>query len=256
MSLDTKVEASAFSKPVRRTLVDATAETIRDAIQSGTYAPGSQLPPELELSSALEVSRTTIREALRLLEEQGFIERRRGLGTFIRDQSIVKDLSLNFGITEMITQAGYEVGAVDVFIRVENADKKISAALDVPMGELLYVIDRVRTANDQRVVWSLDIARASLFPDLDPAASDLSEISIYDYLQSTLGYKITHGQATVRPLLADAEVSARLDVQRGDPVLLIEQTDYDQFDHPLLYSIEYHLPDKFVFLIQRKGPSW
>src|SRR5512135_3030286 len=112
-------------KPKRRTLTDATVTAIADAIRANKFPPGSQLPAEMELMQMLGVSRTTLREALRTLEEQGRITRRRGLGTFVSERSIVKDLSINFGITEMIRQAGFTPKTIKCEIRKENASGKI-----------------------------------------------------------------------------------------------------------------------------------
>jgi len=103
------------------TLADATSEALQRAILSGKFPPGSQLPPELDLIDQLGVSRTTLREALKRLEEQGLIFRRRGRGTYVRERSIVKDLSLNFGISEMITQAGFTPGVRSAVLRREPA---------------------------------------------------------------------------------------------------------------------------------------
>jgi len=72
------------------------------------------------------ISRTTLREALRILEEQRLIRKRRGLGTFVMERAIVKDLSRNFGITEMISQAGYTPGMRDVHIKLDKASKTLA----------------------------------------------------------------------------------------------------------------------------------
>ena len=59
------------------------AEQLRRLIIEGHLEPGDQLPSELQLSQALEVSRASVREALRLLESTGLIEVRTGAGTFV-----------------------------------------------------------------------------------------------------------------------------------------------------------------------------
>ena len=121
------------------TLADATSAALQQAILSGKFPPGSQLPPEFDLIAQLGVSRTTLREALKRLEEQGLIFRRRGRGTYVRERSIVKDLSLNFGISEMITQAGFKPGVRSALLRREPATAEVAAALAVPEGEPLMV---------------------------------------------------------------------------------------------------------------------
>ena len=108
------------------TLTDATSEALQRAILEGMFAPGSQLPPEIELMPMLDVSRTTLREALKRLEEQGLIVRRRGLGTYVREKSIVKDLSINFGISEMITAANMRPGSRSTAVRRDQASAPLT----------------------------------------------------------------------------------------------------------------------------------
>ena len=72
----------------RKTLTAIAEQELRQAIASGTFRPGTQLPTEAELCQMLAVSRTVVREALRVLEEDGLVARRHGVGTFVRDAPI------------------------------------------------------------------------------------------------------------------------------------------------------------------------
>jgi len=252
----TKENRIFLTKPGHETLTHATAETIRGAINDGKFPPGSQLPPEVELIDILGVSRTTLREALRILIDQGFIVRQRGRGTFVREQPIVKDLSINFGITEMISQAGFSPGTQYADFRIEKASTDTSAALRIDEEEPVLVLDRVRTANKQPVVWTLDIVPVRLFGERIPTSSELVTLSYYKYLESTMNVHFVRGEAYIRPILANSEIAEKLEVKKGDPILLILQTDYTDTNQPILYSIEYHLDQKFSFLVHRKGPGW
>ena len=91
----------------RLSLTDVCVQALTDAIEQGVYQPGSPLPSETDLAEQLEVSRATLREALRTLEDRQLIIRRHGRGTFVSQAPIVKDLHRNFGITAMIRAAGY-----------------------------------------------------------------------------------------------------------------------------------------------------
>src|SRR3990170_4253215 len=141
-----------ISHPSHATLTDQTVLAIQEAIKQGKFPAGSQLPSEMELLQMLGVSRTTLREALRILEEQRLIRKRRGLGTFVLERAIIKDMSQNFGITEMISQAGYTPGTRDFNIYLEPASKTVAGKLSISSESTLVVIDRVRTANDTPVV--------------------------------------------------------------------------------------------------------
>lgn len=242
-------------RPSHKTLTESTAEAIRDAIQQGQFPIGSQLPTETELVKMLSVSRTTLREALRILEEQGLIVRKRGLGRYISQRSIIKDLSKNFGITEMIMQAGFTPGTLHCAAYEEPASAQVAEALQIEEGAPVFVLDRVRTANGQPVVWSKDILIAGLFGGEHPDVDEFEHQSLYSYLQKQFNMRVVHGTANIIPVNATAETAAKLDARKGAALLLITQTDYADNGSPVVYSIEYHVPDKFVFVIYRKGPD-
>jgi GntR family transcriptional regulator len=210
----------------------------------------------LELINMLGVSRTTLREALRALEEQRLIIRRRGRGTFVSEQSIRKDLSINFGITEMIRQAGMVPGSREAHLRTEKASLVLSQALRVARGSPIVVLERVRTANERAVVWSQDIMPGSILGEHAIEMLKLENMSLYHYLEEHLNLQISHGEAHLSPVAASAEIAARLDVRVGTPLLYVAQTDFNNEDRPLIHSIEYHVPDAFVFVVARRGPHW
>src|SRR6185295_14180183 len=134
----------SINRPSHATLTDHTVLALQEAIKQGRFTAGSQLPSEMEMLQMLGVSRTTLREALRILEEQRLIRKKRGLGTFVMERAIVKDLSRNFGITEMISQAGYTAGMREVQIKLEKASKALAEKLEIPEGAALVSIERVR----------------------------------------------------------------------------------------------------------------
>src|SRR5678809_1718087 len=130
------------AKSERKTLTEISQQELRQAITGGTFRPGSQLPTEVELCGTLGVSRTVVREALRVLEDEGLVARRHGIGTFVRNHPIVKNLNFNFGITEMIESAGLKSGTSHLAIQKEVADEEKAEQLRVPLGTPLITIER------------------------------------------------------------------------------------------------------------------
>lgn len=247
---------SPIGRPNHTTLTDQTVLALQDAIRQGKFPAGSQLPPEMELLQMMGISRTTLREALRILEEQRFIRKRRGLGTFVMERAIVKDMSQNFGITEMISQAGYEPGTKDARISVEQASSAMSEKLGIPDDAKVVVIERVRTANNIPIVWTRDILPQDYLGGWIPTIKDLKGISLYECLGRYTNIRIINGTASFAPVQANREIAEKLSIPRNTLLLLIEQVDHDQNERPVLYSAEYHLTDKFNFIIHRKGPAF
>ena len=238
-----------------KTLTEAAQEEIRQAILSGTYRPGSQLPGEMELVTMLGVSRTVVREALRMLEEDGLITRRHGVGTFVRKHPILNNLSLDFGTTDMIVSAGMTPGTTRFTVEVTPASDEVAEALAMEPGKPVVTIERVRTADGRPVVYSIDCFPTSIAGDIDQMASQASQQeSLYHILQVNYGMVIDYGVARILPVHATDHIAGQLAIEPGSLLLYLLQTDYSPNDDPILYSREYHLPDAFDFLILRRGP--
>ncbi|MGZ0152949.1 FadR/GntR family transcriptional regulator [Kribbella sp. WER1] len=77
--------AAAARRPAR--LADLVVESVLDGVVSGSIPPGAALPPESALSEQFQVSRITVREAVKLLEAKGLVEVRRGVGAVVKDDS-------------------------------------------------------------------------------------------------------------------------------------------------------------------------
>jgi GntR family transcriptional regulator len=239
----------------RKTLTDAVHEELRDAILRGAYRPGSQLPTEAELGNMLGASRTVVREALRILEDDGLIFRRHGVGTFVRKHPILKNLNVNYGITEMIQLAGLHPGTSYISAGREDATEEIAVQLDVPVNSSVITLERVRTANDKPVVYSLDTFAESLLRGAEFDPNRLLSESIYSILENQFGHTIDYGVARILPAKAPEHIAKHLALPADSMVLYLLQTDYSALDQPLLYSREYHLPDAFDFMIWRRGPN-
>jgi GntR family transcriptional regulator len=243
------------AKSERKTLTEIAQQELRQAITGGTFRPGSQIPTEAELCEMLGVSRTVVREALRVLEDDGLVTRRHGVGTFVRNHPILKNLNFNFGITEMIESAGLKPGTSHLAIQKETANKEKAEQLRVEPGTPLITVERVRTADGRPVVYSLDTMTASLIQRAGFDPQLLLTASIYNLLQTSLGQVIEYGIARLLPVTAPRHVVEKLQLPPNALALYIVQTDYSSNDEPLVYSCEYHLPDAFDFMVWRRGPT-
>jgi len=243
------------AKSERKTLTEVAQQELRQAITGGMFRPGSQLPTEAELCEMLGVSRTVVREALRVLEDDGLVARRHGVGTFVRNHPILKNLNFNFGITEMIESAGLKPGTSHLAVQKEAADEEKAEQLHVPLGTPLITFERVRTADERPVVYSLDTFTESLIQRAGFDPQLLLTESIYNILQASLGEVIEYGLARLLPVAAPRHVAEKLGLPPEALTLYIVQTDYSSSDEPLVYSCEYHLPDAFDFVVWRRGPT-
>src|SRR5256885_14417043 len=129
-----------------------TRETLRAWIAKGKVPPGAQLPPEPELAGELGVSRPTLREALRSLQDEGVVTRSRGAGTFLSHRPRLRNnLDVNFGVSDAIRQAGMEPGQRGVVTSIGTAPQEERARLALEPGDGGGLVERVRTADGRPV---------------------------------------------------------------------------------------------------------
>ena len=242
--------------PRKQPLSSSVRETIGARISSGELAAGSRLPPEPELAGERGVSRATLREALRALEDVGVLTRVRGAGTFVtRRVEVRNSLDVNFGVTEAIRTAGLRPGSEGVRVLETEASREEARRLAVRPRDPVVAVERVRTANGRPVVYSRDIMSAELASGHLEVLGGLESGSLYEFFERELGVAVHHGVAVLRPLKADRALADRLRIIPGALLLHVRQIDYDEFGHPILYSHEYHLADAFEFTVVRRGPG-
>jgi len=254
--------AADFILPVQNdlTLTERVVEQLRDMIVEQRLRPGSQLPSEPELAAMLNVSRTTLRSALVHLAREGFIVRRRGVGTFVADKPpVANNLNVNEGVTDLIRAMGATPGIIELQVTVEPAGDRIAHHLDIAEGMAVVVVERVRTADDRRVVLSRDFMALerveAAWPhfSIGALASFLEEHqSLYAVVNRQLRLQVQHGFAWLRPVIASNAVAKKLEVNAGTALLYIEQVDYTLGGKPLLLSDEYYLAEAYTFTVYRE----
>jgi GntR family transcriptional regulator len=237
----------------RRSLRHSIADGLRKRIAAGELAAGDRLPSEPELARRLGVSRSSLRAAVALLEEDGLVRRMHGSGTYVTDRPPLRnDLSRNFGVTSLIAAMGLEPGTVDAACAAEPAPADVAAALGVDAGAPVSALRRVRTAGGRRVVDATDWCRLDVLAPHELA--ELAHGSLYEALAGR-GLGVHHAVATITPDAAPGEIARRLAVPRGALLLTLFQVESTADGTVVLVSREHHLADAFQISVYRRGPG-
>ena len=238
---------------MKTSLRHSLAEELRTRILAGEWRPGERLPSEPELARRRFVSRSSMRAAITVLEEDGFVSRKHGSGTYVMHRpALPNDLGRNLSVSALIRSTGMEPGTVEETSGAVPAPAAVAEALGVEEGEPVSCLRRVRTADGRRVVDVTDWCRTDhLAPDELP---DLPGGSIYAALAER-GLAVAHGVAQLTPQNADGEVAGRLAVPQGSLLLTIDQVDRTADGVAVLVAREHHLVDAFTFTLLRRGPG-
>ncbi|MCM3759509.1 GntR family transcriptional regulator [Alkalihalobacillus oceani] len=235
-------------KTDQRPLYLQVIDRIKEDIDKKVYEEGEKLPSEFELSKQLGVSRATLREALRILEEEGVVIRRHGVGTFVHSKPLfTAGIEEMYSVTDMIIQANMTPGTIFLSSSVQPAteeDRRKFAQEDL---DEIMEIERVRTADGTPVVYCLDQIPNQLVEN----HSIHETKSIFRFLEE-IGRTITHAVTYIEPIGYHEHVSEILECDPESSLLLLKQMHYDQLEQPLLYSLNYFRADKFKFHVVRK----
>ncbi len=231
----------------------ALAAHLREAIARGDPSPGQALPTELALCAAHGVSRHTAREALRLLHEEGLIERRRGAGTIVAAPAPLPPfVQMLRGMDELLQyarEARLEIAAM------APAPASEGAALDLAPGQDWIRIEGMRGAPARPVAWTTVFVRA----DLCPARA---EIEAWPGLLNQLiaerhGTQTSRVDQTIAAVLLGPEVAARLNADPGCPALQTTRRYFDRAGQMFQGSLSLHPGDRFVYdmRLERRMPK-
>jgi len=219
-SVDSTPLARADEIPLYRQI----EEDLLTQISSGQIQSGEMLPTERELCSHYGVSRITVRRAMRELETRGYVTRQRGRGTFVSQARIKREMGRLISFSEEMRAQGRTPTSRLLNLQHRPADSSIAALLSLKVGDSVWIVERLRLADDEIV--SLSTSYLSLPFDVYLTPLELrSETSLWSVLERK-GIEMHEGETTVRAMLADEHYSRVLRVDEGDPLLVREGVNY------------------------------
>lgn len=213
---------------------------LKDLIDSGEIKQGELLPSENKLCEKFNVTRMTVRSAFNNLVKEGYISRKRGIGSIV----LVNRISDNIGTVESYTKEmvnkGYSIITKLISLTIVEADNIIKDKLNLDLGENVWEVKRVRYADGCPVSYMITYMPVKMFPNLK--RSDCN--SLYNYLDQC-GYKISTAQRVVEALISTEELMELLELDCESPILHIEQVgileDGEAFEYSHIYHYGYKL---------------
>jgi GntR family transcriptional regulator len=237
----------------RRSLALQLRDQIRSMMKEKYFRAGDQLPSEESMASSFVVSRATVREALKLLEEEKVIVVRHGLGRFVTGDPtdfLTEDVSRLESVTEMAASLGIMIDTEVVSLRSEPAAGIIQARLNLQPGEPVYILERSRKTNGETVIFSIDMFPAKIVPG--EIQKEMFQDSLLKLMEGTWGKRLVYSRAVISAEQLDDELCTKIHDSSRSVWILMEQVNYDETDIPVLYSKDYHRSDKFHFHVLRR----
>jgi DNA-binding GntR family transcriptional regulator len=224
------------------------ADRLVSQIESGELSPGDRLPSERELSEKLGVNRMTLRRALRVLESQGLVLRKHGIGTFVGEPKIDRQMDVVFRFTRRMQNRGYTPGTEIISVDETEVDGALSRQLAVPVASPAYKILRLRSINHEPVMIESYVIPVRRFPGLDHY--DLENRSIYEVMETEYGVQIARAEQSFEPVVASSFEAELLKIRVGAALMLEKRISYDQDNRPVEYGKDRYRGDRFRFVTE------
>lgn len=220
-------------------------EDLLAMIRQGEFSEGDRFPSDTELVKSFNVSRGTIREAIKLLIQQGFLVREQGKGTFITYQKITQDSYKLIGFTEVMAQHGIKASAKIIEKKIIDPAPNIVQVMNLREGERVVRVIRLRYGDKEPLIIERSFFRYNLFrPIMD---MDLEKNSIFELLYRHTTTRLGYAMQRIEAMAAGQSEHELLKVDLGTPLLLMKRFIQAKDGTYFQYSEDVYRSDRITF---------
>ena len=225
-------------------------DILRTRIMNEEWMPDNAIPSENELSRIYGLSRVTVRAVITQLVKEGLLYRVQGKGTFVAKPKITTTPSAYMGFAEQLKRMGYETATRLLSISYVVAPQPIARKLQVPTGEVLCKIERLRYLKREPFSLHYSYLQASRFPNIE--TQDFTSCQLCDLLKREYGLETITVKETLESVLANADESRYLNVGRNHPLLRVDDTFYLVSNEPFVVGRSLFRGDKMILSFEYK----
>lgn len=222
-------------------------------IKSGIYAHADRLPSETDIAKQFGISRTLVRECLTILEREGFISRKHGIGTIVNQHvlNVKVRMDLEQEFLEMVESAGRKAEITYVHADLIKADEDVAKRLKILEGESVLRSTRLISADGLPAIHCVDhiAERMIVVPDYD---WNLLQKPVFEFIKKYCNTDVYMDLSEVRAVAANKDIAMAFAVKEGSPLLYIDEVGYNFVGQPILYSQEHYVDGVLKHTILRK----
>ena len=217
-------------------------------IKNGDYQEGQLIPKEIDLAEQLNVSRPTVRHAIRNLVQGGYLERRKKSGTIVTQTKIKQQFTHVIESYNTEIQNNGLVAKTQVLnFSTEKASDEVAEALTIKPNTEVYKLVRLRSADNKPVVFVVTYLPIAQLPDLQKI--DFTHHSLYSELAKA-GLEITHVSRKIEVHPATEEEAQLLETDIKAPIFYFHTIGFTKDHRALEYSIASYRGDLNYFMVE------
>jgi GntR family transcriptional regulator len=182
-----------------------------------------QLPSENELAERHGITRATVRHALDVLEQDGWIYREKGKGSFAAVRRVEHELTQLVSTTEDMRRRGWSLTTRVVSLEQVSSSPYVAHTLELPVGAPVYELCRLRIVDDEPLSLQTAYLPVELCSKLEE--NDLTS-SLYRLLETRYGLRLWTGKEVLRARCAIPHEAQLLQIRDNSPVMYMERVTY------------------------------
>ena len=220
-------------------------EYLKTQILQGDFVIGVAIPSERELTELFGVSRMTVRQSITNLVNEGLLYREKGRGTYVATPKIEQPLNGLTSFTEDMLSRGMKPSSKLISFKKIIPEKDIASELQLNEDEEVFVVKRIRYADDKPMAIERSYLPVKLVPELDLATI---EGSLYSYIEQDKRLVISHATQCMEAVLVKKEDAELLQVYMPSAVLMIERISYLTKGIPFEIVRSAYRADRYKFI--------
>lgn len=230
------------------------AKSIKNNIIKDKYKENNMLDSEDKLIDKFNASRTTIRSAISLLENEGYVTKKQGKGTIVNKIKTIQTLNQLTSFSETLSKKGIKSQTSNISITIlEQYSQHILRILNLAKGDKIYLIQRTKTTNDEPIAFFRNYLVAKLIPGLDQKKEKIKSSGLYQVLEEDYSLKLYSAIDTISAYKSGPLESDILQIAQGEPLLCNKRILYLKDETPFEYCISSIRADKYEFCAYLKN---
>lgn len=218
---------------------------LRKMIENPEYQNGKMLPTEVEIAKLLGISRNTVRQATNKLVFESLLVRKKGVGTKVAKNIISTKLNKWVSFTHEMDEKGVNFKTYSLKVSWTFADNQVAELFDIAKKTKLLKLERIRGLETGPIVCFISYFHPRIGLD---GNEDFSK-PLYEMLENEHHIVAAISKEGISAILADQELSKKLHINEGDPILFRKRIVCDPGDRPIEYNLGYYRADRFTYTI-------
>lgn len=222
------------------------ADYIKKSIDNGDLLENDKIQSENELCASYDISRTTVRQALKILHNEGYIYKVRGKGSYVSSSKIYQNRSTFSKFYDDIKNLGKTPKSKILSLKVVTPSTSVREKMKLDDKDKVCEIVWVRYSDDQPLIYETINLNYKLMVGIEK--EPLQEMKLYDIITKKYNIKLTHGNEQFMPCKISKLKAEYLNCSTGDLGMNVTRTVY-QHDQVIEYTNSTVLGDKFIYTV-------